>query len=86
MMPPDCILCDEPIQHLDVVHISPGYAHRECGLRSVLGGIGHHEDHEKWCVIMRDPDGGRSYHQSAVEVLALWDDGKIFQDEAHPPC
>jgi hypothetical protein len=44
--------------------------HRECGVRSALGGIGHLEDHAYWCIEMNDPDGGRTYHQSALEVMA----------------
>jgi hypothetical protein len=44
--------------------------HKECSLRSVLGGIGHHEDHVYWCTIAHDPDGGRTYRHSA---LAVWE-------------
>jgi hypothetical protein len=43
-------------------------AHRECLLRSVMGGIGHLTDHWHWCVAMHDPDGGMSYRQSAIAV------------------
>jgi len=73
-----CILCSEPIESLDVVRIMPGWAHRECGLRAALGGIGHHEDHSYWCLNVGDPDGGRTYRQSALAVAALWDQGKIL--------
>jgi hypothetical protein len=48
----------------------PHRAHDECMLRSVLGGIGHLEDHDHWCNEVGDPDGGRSYRQSAIEVAA----------------
>lgn len=44
--------------------------HRECALRCVLGGIGHHLDHDHWCVEAGDPDGGMSYRESA---LAVWE-------------
>lgn len=44
--------------------------HRECLAREVIGGIGHLEDHEFWCETMHDPDGGRTYRQSALEVVA----------------
>lgn len=77
MMPPNCILCSEPIESLNVVRIWPGFAHQECGLREVLGGIGHHEDHSYWCLNVGDPDGGRSYRQSALEVTALYAAGEI---------
>lgn len=42
--------------------------HRECSLRSVVGGIGHLEDCAKWCGELHAPDGGRSYRKSALEV------------------
>jgi hypothetical protein len=77
MMPPICASCDEPIESLDVVRIAPGFAHRECAMREVLGGIGHHEDHSYWCLNVGDPDGGRTRRQSALEVFALWEAGKI---------
>jgi hypothetical protein len=67
-------MCGEPIeeQHqgsfigaLDG-HLGP--VHRECSLRSVLGGIGHLDNHGYWCKRQGDPDGGRSYRQSALLV------------------
>ena len=45
-------------------------AHRSCLLRTVLGGIGHLEDHAHWCGEMHDPDGGRTMRQSGIEVAA----------------
>lgn len=69
-----CGLCDEPIvegQQGSFMNGGQVPVHRECSLRSVLGGIGHHEDHQLWCVERRDPDGGRSYRQSALEVWSL---------------
>lgn len=64
-----------PIQETDqgsFVYAQTGAepVHRECSLRSVLGGIGHLRDHDHWCTRMGDPDGGRSYRESA---LAVWD-------------
>lgn len=46
--------------------ISP--AHRECLLRSVLGGIGHLTAHEYWCLQQHDPDMGMNYRESALAV------------------
>lgn len=69
-----CLLCDEPIQADDQGSWMIGVTglwqpvHRECSLRSVLGGIGHMENHLKWCVEMGDPDGGHSYRESALLV------------------
>lgn len=70
---PPCLLCHEAIgPNEEARPISDGHgpklAHRECLLRSVLGGIGHLEDHQHWCNEVGDPDGGRSYRQSALEV------------------
>lgn len=45
-------------------------AHWECLVRSVVGGIGHLEDHAVWCVRLGDPDGGLSYRESAIRVAA----------------
>jgi hypothetical protein len=64
-----CVLCEQTIQQgEDTRPLSDREAHRECLLRSVLGGIGHLEDHRHWCVEVGDPDGGRTYRQSAIEV------------------
>lgn len=70
-----CGLCETEVRPGDDVRPlgtpeGPGLAHRECLLRNVLGGIGHLEDHNHWCNEMHDPDGGRSYRQSALEVDA----------------
>lgn len=64
-----CPLCEQTIlAGEDVRELMNGRAHRECLLRSVLGGIGHLEDHQHWCNEVGDPDGGRTYRQSAIEV------------------
>jgi hypothetical protein len=66
-----CQLCGEVIQPEQVrAPTAPLVAHIECGLRSVIGGIGHHRDHGHWCLEMGDPDAGLTYRQSALEV---WD-------------
>ena len=72
-----CMLCGEPIQVFDRgsfvglgTYIDLAPVHRECSLREVLGGIGHFEDHAKWCGEKHDPDGGRTRRQSSLEV---WD-------------
>jgi len=64
-----CPLCEEVIGAGEEVNaVSGNRAHRECLLRSVIGGIGHLEDHQRWCIEAGDPDGGRTYRQSAIEV------------------
>jgi hypothetical protein len=70
-----CLLCDEPIEadhqgSFVYDETGPRPVHQECSLRMVLGGIGHLEDHHRWCTGEGDPDGGRTYRQSALEVWA----------------
>jgi len=74
-----CLLCGVPIAEgdrgvfaLDGTRDEPRFPpeHIECSLRSVLGGIGHLEDHEHWCLGQDDPDGGHSYRDSALLVWA----------------
>lgn len=76
-----CLLCDEgfteddltePMPFINADHtVDQRNVHRECVLRAVAGGIGHWLDHAYWCMQMHDPDGGRSYRQSAREVAVL---------------
>jgi hypothetical protein len=68
-----CFSCGESIRLGDQGwYLASGEPrHRECALRDTLGGIGHHEDHARWCVQGHDPDGGRSRRQSALEVWEL---------------
>jgi hypothetical protein len=75
----NCELCAEDIGLADEVVFIPtlkplaGFIrkpyHRECMARSVIGGIGHLEDHDFWCVTVGDPDGGRTYRQSSLEAV-----------------
>lgn len=74
-----CVLCEEDLGGVGY-GLSPStfytptglrFAHAECGLREVAGGIGHHLDHEHWCEQLHDPDGGLSYRESAACVWRL---------------
>lgn len=71
---PNCLLCGEEIVVTDMPPQligtlgGPRYAHRECNLREVLGGIGHLVAHEYWCKQQHDPDAGLTYRQSALLV------------------
>lgn len=78
-----CLHCQEPFAEYDtVVGVAimqaagvfgvfvPALAHLECDYRAKVGGIGHHLNHDYWCDQMHDPDGGRTYRQSALEVAA----------------
>lgn len=69
-----CVLCDEAINFLSDAWTplnAAQYAHHECGLREVMGGIGHLIAHEYWCP--RDTDAGLTRRQSAQMVAALVD-------------
>lgn len=90
-----CELCDEPIQIFDqgsfigTMHgeegqwvISQAPVHKECSLRSVLGGIGHLENHLAWCVEKHDPDAGLGYRASAIMVWGwVSDHGFPYKEE-----
>ena len=75
-----CVMCGEPIPDVEPADPDPVFtlftedgprsAHRECGLREVLGGIGHLIAHEYWCLQHHDPDAGLTYRQSALLVDA----------------
>lgn len=67
-----CILCAEPVTWEDAgFYPTSQPMHAECGTRSVLGGIGHLTDHQRWCVEEGDPDAGLSYRESARRVT-IW--------------
>lgn len=70
-----CVLCDEDItEHDDWIPLNPAQnSHRECSLREVMGGIGHHLGHEYWCRQQHDTDAGLTRRQSAKMVVALID-------------
>ena len=70
-----CILCDEGIGDYDawVPLNAAQYAHHECSLREVMGGIGHQIAHEYWCKQRHDPNAGLTHRQSAQMVMALVD-------------
>jgi hypothetical protein len=65
-----CMHCREPFRDGDNGAVMPtGFAqHRECALRSVTGGIGHHVDHGRYCHGEAGPDAGLSFRASALLV------------------
>jgi hypothetical protein len=77
-----CIHCRETFHEGDNGAIMPtGFAeHRECGLRAVWGGIGHHVDHERYCRGRLGCDAGLSRRQSALLVWAC-SHGKTVAEE-----
>ena len=72
----ECLMCGEPVVGDGVpIHTLEGLRtqHRECALREVLGGIGHHIAHEWWCEIHHDPDAGFTPHESALMVAFMYE-------------
>lgn len=69
-----CIWCQTRVQEGDNGRISPlgQIEHRECSLRGVVGGIGHHVDHERYCHGDLGPDAGLSFRASAMLVWNWW--------------
>lgn len=64
-----CILCGEMVTWEEAAfYMSARPAHPECGTRMALGGIGHLEDHQHWCLEVGDPNAGLSYRESARRV------------------
>lgn len=67
-----CAHCQEPIlpgeDRADIVTMN---VHRECALRSVLGGIGHLLDHSHFCGSELGPNAGLDYRTSALMVDLL---------------
>lgn len=67
----DCVLCDEPLALGEKSASLACTMHRECGLRSVLGGIGHLLDHDHFCRGELGPDAGLDYRTSAL-LVDVW--------------
>lgn len=82
----NCVLCLEPIeaddrgvfmphaQKSDCTALHP--AHRECALCMTTSGIGHHLDHDFWCLNVGDPHAGLGYRESARRVWAWYAEGR----------
>ena len=66
-----CVHCNESIaadeERADIITMD---AHRECALRSVVGGIGHLLDHAHFCSGV-GPDAGLDYRTSAL-LVHVW--------------
>ena len=65
-----CVLCEEAMDGEESGSTAQPM-HRACGLRSVIGGIGHLIDHDHFCNTARDPDAGLDYRTSAL-LVDVW--------------
>ena len=67
-----CFHCNEPILHAedraDIINMD---SHRECALRTVIGGIGHLLDHAHFCHGELGPDAGLDYRTSSL-LVDVW--------------
>ena len=83
-----CVYCDEAILPHDAWTPlnAAQYGHYECGLREVMGGIGHHLGHEYWCKQQHDTDAGLTHRQSAKMVVALIDLLGIDEEIGRASC
>lgn len=67
-----CAHCSEQIradeERADIITLD---VHRECALRSVMGGIGHLLDHAHFCQGELGPDAGLDYRTSAL-LVDVW--------------
>lgn len=74
-----CYLCEEEIlegeDRADIINVD---AHRECSLRSVIGGIGHLIDHAHFCRGV-GPDAGLDYRTSSL-LVDVWVARKGLED------
>lgn len=71
-----CAYCNEPILFVkDRANIMSMDCHRECSLRTVLGGIGHLLDHAHFCKGELGSDAGLDYRTSAL-MVDIWVDRK----------
>jgi hypothetical protein len=77
-----CMFCQEAIADGDNGAVMPTglVQHRECSLRGVMGGIGHHVDHARYCHGELGPDAGLSYRQSALLVWRHAVEGESVTD------
>jgi hypothetical protein len=78
---PECPICVRSCRSIEV--------HRECMLRTVLGGVGHLLDRDWWTLTVGDPDAGLPPRESAICVAWLVDrygaEAVVSGDFEHPP-
>lgn len=78
-----CVSCREAFVDGDrgLIFATGLRQHRECGLRGVLGGIGHIVNHAHYCHGELGPDAGLSYRTSALMVWLHFAEGRRFTED-----
>lgn len=73
-----CFQCEEPIREGDGggTYESGLVVHKECNLRSVMGGIGHLVDHARYCAT--DTDAGLGRRVSSKMVWEWFVEGRRY--------
>jgi hypothetical protein len=66
-----CVLCDETIANGETFDRST--VHRECLLANIIGPLGHHLDHDFWCINMADSHCGLGVRLANLDLAALVD-------------
>jgi hypothetical protein len=79
----ECIWCNELIQEGQAggTYASGQVTHKECSLRTVMGGIGHLVDHGRYCHSDDGPDAGLNKYVSAKMVWAWVTEGARYTVE-----
>ena len=79
-----CMHCQEAIVEGDNGRITAmGFTeHRECSLRGVMGGIGHHVDHARYCHGPLGTDAGLTRRESSLLVWEFLHDTGFFAGRA----
>lgn len=78
-----CMFCRDPVQEGDNGAIMPnGFVqHRECALRTAMGGIGHLVNHTRYCRGELGPDAGLTYRASALLVWRLFHGTAVTEED-----
>ena len=78
-----CMYCREGFKSNDNGAIMPtGFGqHRECAFRGVMGGIGHHVDHDRYCEGELGTDAGLSYRTSSLLVWRMMVEGEPASED-----
>lgn len=78
-----CVWCQHQFEEGDqgLRHIYGHYEHKECGLRNVMGGIGHLVDHARYCRSELGPDAGLDRRVSAKLVWEWYVNGTRYTAE-----
>lgn len=64
-----CVLCDDSLPN--GAEYDRTLVHPECLLANLIGPLGHHLDHDFWCINMADPFCGLGARLAGIDLMAL---------------